>query len=711
MEIMTSSMLQKVMEEPKPQITYDPNEKLTVDVDLSLCADDELPRMIHIVNRLAKSEAGRETLEIANKAGVKFGFLDAKTNCFGCFFGGVNYIGLGPMASDDKLVSTLCHESRHAGQSVRMADLPDRDKLNVASIIRYSRAKEADAQAYAVKACKELEDQGDKGPLATFAKFYPPIYKSYEQAIAKEGVLNDAVVADVFKGWYDQTRTKQNYEEGYIIEPMHDAIEQNFNLASGGNDDEGIYTFSENVDSKTVVEKVGWTKNGNYLSAENPDFLDGERFASVGERTKSDAQAFFKIRQERAGIAPDKSVDALPTNKDAFERRLPEMGQPRGNVGETMSMGNTMERWKSILAQRKLVGTLKQAFAPYKKSEYPDEKPAVDVDLRYCAKKDRPRMIALINRLARSKTGLETLRIAADNGYHFNFIKDSKTRAFGFADPEHKRIALNPKFTDAKLVGTMCHECRHAGQFVRASNLEENRWDVKTNLIYMRAMEADAQAYAATACEEMFRLGDEAPKQEFYKYYPPIAEAFTKALIKNDAQLGDQLLTDTFKSWYDQQGTKSVYEANYLLEPMQQDLRDIANGKDKDAQMTFDMSISAQKTIAEIAWTQHGNYFKDDPEILNGGKYLDVCDHTMTQMKKYFEIRKELTGKDDSKALDGIPTRADTIPPRTKGMKRPAVKNGDAKRRQILKNKETTQARDLASKMIRAQIAASRTDR
>ena len=83
----------------------------------------------------------------------------------------------------------------------------------------------------------------------------------------------------------------------------------------------------------------------------------------------------------------------------------------------------------------------------------------------------------------------------------------------------------------------------------------------------------------------------------------------------------------------------------------------------------------------------------------------------MTQMKKYFEIRKELTGKDDSKALDGIPTRADTIPPRTKGMKRPAVKNGDAKRRQILKNKETTQARDLASKMIRAQIAASRTDR
>ena len=665
MEIMTSSMLQKVLDEPKQKVSYDPNEQLTVDVDLSLCTDEEMPRMIHIVNRLAKSEAGRETLEIANKAGVKFGFLDAKTNCFGCYFGGdMKYIGLGPMASDDKLVSTLCHESRHAGQAERMKDIPDRDKLNVASIVRYSRAKEADAQAYAVKACKELEMQGDKGPLATFAKFYPPIYKSYEQAFAKEGVLNDKVVSEVFKGWYDQTRTKQNYEEGYIIEPMHDAIKGNFTR---------MYTFAENVDSKTVVEKVGWTKNGNYLAAENPNFLDEPRFASVGERTKSDAQAFFEIRYRCAGIDPDKSVDALPTNKDAFERRLPEMGQPRGNVGETMSMGNTIERWRNILAQRKLTGTLKKAFAPYKKAEYPDEKPAVDVDLRYCAKKDRPRMIALINRLARSKVGLETLQIAADNGFHFNFIK-GENRAFGFADPEHKRIALNPKFTDAKLVGTMCHECRHAGQFMRASNLEENRWDVKTNLIYMRAMEADAQAYAATACEEMFRLGDEAPKQEFYKYYPPIAEGFTQALIKNDAQLGDQLLTDTFKSWYDQQGTKTVYEANYLLEPMQQDLRDIANGKDKEHQMSFDMSISAQKTISEIAWTKHGNYFKDNPEILNGGKYLDVCDYTMQQMRKYFEIRKEMTGKDDAKALDGIPTRADTIPARTKGMKKPAAK-------------------------------------
>ncbi len=335
---------------------------------------------------------------------------------------------------------------------------------------------------------------------------------------------------------------------------------------------------------------------------------------------------------------------------------------------------------------------------------YPDEKPVIDVDLRTCPKKDRPRMISMINRLAKSELGRETLQIAAENGYHFNFIR-GKNRAFGFADPVSKRIALNPAFSDEKLIGTMCHECRHAGQFVRASDLDEEKWDVKTNLIYMRAMEADAQAYAASACEELHRLGDTGPKQEFYKYYPEIAKGFSEALIKNDGKLGHNLLTDTFKAWYDQLGTKSVYEEGYLLEPMQQELRNIAKGK---GSMTFETSISAQKTIAEIAWTKDGNYFRDDPEILNGGKYLDVSEFTMEQMKKFFEFRKEMTGKDDSKALNGIPTRPNTIKPRVPEMKKPPVSQINPIIKKILKNKEMLKKNTLAAKFVKAQKFAAK---
>lgn len=375
MELMNSASPKKVFDTPVVKPEYDPKAELAIDIDISLCAEEERPRMISIVNRLVKSDAGRETLEIAAKAGYKFGFLDAATNCFGCCFGGdMKCIGLGPMASDDKLVSTLCHESRHAGQGVRMENIPDRDELNVASIVRASRAKEADAQAYAVKACKELEMQGDVGPLATFAKFYPPIYAAYENALAEQnGVMNDKVVAGTFKGWYDQTGTKQNYEEGYIIDPMHDAVEQ-FNKGTTND----TYTFEKSVTSEQVVDKIGWTKNGNYLADEDPKFLDGERFFSIGERTKQDAQAFFEIRKEKMGIEIDNSVASMPTHPDAFARRLPEMGKPRGDVGETMSMGGTIDKWNKILAAKEEYNK--------KSSQKKDVKPAV---LAKMAKKGR----------------------------------------------------------------------------------------------------------------------------------------------------------------------------------------------------------------------------------------------------------------------------------------------------------------------------------
>ena len=338
----------EIFEAPVVRKEYDPNAKLALDVDISLCTDEERPRMISIINRLAKTEAGRETLEVAAQAGVKFGFLDAATNCFGCSFGGINCIGLGPRASDDKLVSTLCHEARHAGQNVRMADIPERDQLNIASLIRASRAKEADAQAYAVKACKELEMQGDPGPLAEFAEFYPAIFAAYSKALAEQnGVMNDQVVVGTFKGWYDQKGTKQNYEEGYIIDPMHDALEQ-FN--KGKTDD--VYTFDKSVSSEEVVEKIGWTRKGNYLAGENPKFLDEEHFISIGERTKADSQAFFKLRKEKTGIEIDPTIDSMPTHQDAFPRKLPEMGQSREGVPPTMDLGDTIPRWNKILANK-----------------------------------------------------------------------------------------------------------------------------------------------------------------------------------------------------------------------------------------------------------------------------------------------------------------------------------------------------------------------
>ena len=222
----------------------------------------------------------------------------------------------------------------------------------------------------------------------------------------------------------------------------------------------------------------------------------------------------------------------------------------------------------------------------------------------------------------------------------------------------------------------------------------------------MRAMEADAQAYAASACEELHRLGDKGPKEEFFKYYPEISRGFSQALDKNNGKMGHDLLTATFKAWYDQSTTKSVYENGYLLEPMQRELDYIAKGY-KIAK-TFEKSISARQTIAEIAWTKNGNYFQDDPDILNSGKYLDVSEFTMEQMKKFFEFRKEMTGVDDSKALDGIPTRQNSRLSGLREIKKPVETQKTAS---IKRNKEAVKNQNLAKSFIYAQKIAAKHSR
>lgn len=337
--------------------------------------------------------------------------------------------------------------------------------------------------------------------------------------------------------------------------------------------------------------------------------------------------------------------------------------------------------------------SIKQAFQDKKSvQEYDiDAKPMVDVNLSRCSKKDRPRMIALINRLAQSEKGKETLEIAAKGGFKLEFISGNH-RAFGYCAPGSKVVALNPSSPDEKLVGTLCHECRHAGQFIRGREVESCDFDVRSQLIYYRGMEADAQTYAVMACEELARQGDEGPKKEFYKYYPEIAKAFDGALEKNKNELGHRLMTDTFEGWYDQKGTKTVYEEGYQLDPMRQELRNLKMGFSPS--MEFKDSIKCEDAIRLLTWTKDGNYFKDEPKILETGKYLDVSETSMKEMKTFFKLRQDLTGLKPDKSLESIPTRADTHSLRGPAMNKVRKPRSDKKQgalSRILNNKQQHQ--------------------
>ncbi|MBO4643861.1 MAG: hypothetical protein J5716_04550 [Alphaproteobacteria bacterium] len=299
---------------------------------------------------------------------------------------------------------------------------------------------------------------------------------------------------------------------------------------------------------------------------------------------------------------------------------------------------------------------------------YPDEKPVVDIDLSQCPVKDRPRMIALVNRLAKSPAGLEMLTFAAENGYHFNFMTGSST-ANGVMSECGKRISLNPHRSDAKLVSTLCHECRHAFQHAHSSVLdEEHNLDVQSNILYKRAMEADAQAYAIRASKELALQGDLEPYYAFKKHYPEIEKAFDQAYQAADNEITNEVMTKTFESWYDQDCMKAVYENTYILKPMLNDLTWIQKGVPGKE---FNRAVSAQQTIQEITQTKDGNYFTDDPEILNTSKYKAVTEKTAEQIEKYVQYRKEMTGDDVSAILKGIQKRPNVPAAEAVEMKKP----------------------------------------
>lgn len=294
--------------------------------------------------------------------------------------------------------------------------------------------------------------------------------------------------------------------------------------------------------------------------------------------------------------------------------------------------------------------------SPVPDSEYDaSEKPAVDVDMSPCKEEDKPRMISLINRLARSPIGLETLQIAKEGGFTFSFFDGVDASCCGACDEAGKWIKLNPVKTDDKLVGTLCHESRHAGQFVRGAHEKYGVYDVRSELIMFRAIEADAQTYAISACNELRFDGDSGPYREFKMAYPEVEERFMDALKKARGDVTNDVMTETFKGWYDQRRTKTSYEKSYQVEPMQAELSNLMVGKEPS--LHYDKQLSGADIIAIAGWTKNGNYFTDDPAVLEQGHYVEVADSTMLAMENFFKAREALTGVAPDPSIKTLPTR------------------------------------------------------
>ena len=152
---------------------------------------------------------GRKAIEDMKKYKVDFFLETALGTAGGYFDSSKNRIVMAKSVGRDFMEFALVHEARHLLQNNLGRDMAEAKNLDYASRLMINRATEADAQAQALKACKEWEAIGHDAPLKRFTGRYKPIVDAYN----KNNSLSDA-----FKGWYDDKRICSRYEQYYDVE-------------------------------------------------------------------------------------------------------------------------------------------------------------------------------------------------------------------------------------------------------------------------------------------------------------------------------------------------------------------------------------------------------------------------------------------------------------------------------------------------------------
>lgn len=154
-----------------------------------------------------------------------------------------------------------------------------------------------------------------------------------------------------------------------------------------------------------------------------------------------------------------------------------------------------------------------------------------------------------------SAVAAQTVNSAFVRGCGFNFENLDKCQ--GAYSPEQNMVYLNPQRSDAELLSTLVHECRHALQPKGFKNKENN---IRTNLQWVRATEADAMAYE---CAAAFEMRDALPQvwEQFEKKHGTIASSY-EAAIKTGNQA--QALNEAFKAWHDDAKYVSVYDTETI---------------------------------------------------------------------------------------------------------------------------------------------------
>lgn len=298
-------------------------------------------------------------------------------------------------------------------------------------------------------------------------------------------------------------------------------------------------------------------------------------------------------------------------------------------------------------------------YSPQNNSSYPDEAPEIDIAVKGRRGKkgasDEKRLISFVNTIARnSPFGRAVLEDAAKDG--FTLVMENQKDSCGFCDKESKIIALNPALSDSLLVATLAHESRHAQQFARGAEDAFGVFNLKGEIMYTRAMEADAETAAAATCHEIrINSGNNGPWKDFSEDSVEIANGFMAAAPSKDAPINDKMLQGAFNGWYQDVPMMEAYEDSYIVDTMRYAMKG-----PKDQMPDYDKDVKSEDIVKLFCSNAKGEcYWADNRKVLDGRDKISISAETYNTAKTFFEVREMRTGKKPDPTLEDMDVRLD----------------------------------------------------
>lgn len=242
--------------------------------------------------------------------------------------------------------------------------------------------------------------------------------------------------------------------------------------------------------------------------------------------------------------------------------------------------------------------------------ETPEQKAAAErVEAERAARVEK-----LVARICKSSPlGKKIVESAVERGVCIGFDGD-KGKALGSYTPSMKYVSLNDTATDAQLLSTIVHECRHSEQ----KPVHDHSYSVCSNIAEVRAVEADAMA---TECAAVYQMRKAEPEtyDAFCKRHGGMMRAYEQSFsAEKDA---DKARAEAFKAWYDHaeyveqydravvdfMGMGMLYSGAYKKEITPKQLADEIGYVDAGFFASARANTVSEKTAQEAAKVERGH--------------------------------------------------------------------------------------------------------